>query len=73
MFRFTDLIDAHHAIEDVVARYPATGDVFETNGIRRCCWSCSIRAAAWRGGLDLSLLLDELNRAASERACGVEA
>lgn len=64
MFRFTDLIDGHQAIEDVVERYPVTRDVFETHGVRRCCWGCSIRTAAWRGGLDLSLLLEELNRAA---------
>ena len=64
MFRFTDLINAHEAVEDVVARYPATRDVFEANGVRRCCWNCAIRTAAWRGGIDLSSLLDELNRTA---------
>ena len=64
MFRFTDFINAHESIEDVVARYPATRDVFETNGVPRCCWSCSIRTAAWRGGIELSDLLEELNRTA---------
>lgn len=65
MFRFTDLIDADQAIADVVARYPATREVFEANGMRRCCWGCAVRTAAWRGGLELSSLLEELNRAAA--------
>ena len=64
MFRFTDLINANQAIEDVVARYPATREVFEAHGVRRCCWGCAIRTAAWRGGLELSGLLEELNRVA---------
>ncbi len=64
MFQFTDLINGHETIEDVVARYPATREVFEANRIRRCCWGCAIRTAAWRGGIDLSQLLCELNRVA---------
>jgi hypothetical protein len=64
MFRFTDLIQSHDAIEDVVARYPDTREVFESNGIRRSCWSCAIRTAAMRGEIDLPLLLEQLNRTA---------
>ncbi len=64
MFRFTDLIKADELIADVVARYPNTREVFEAHGVRRCCWDCAIRTAAWRGGIDLSQLLDQLNRAA---------
>lgn len=64
MFRFTDLINAHEAIEDVVRRYPATREVFEAYGVRGCCWGCAIRTVAWRGGVDLSSLLAELNRTA---------
>ena len=64
MFHFTDLINANEAVEDVVARYPATRDVFEANNVRRCCWDCAIRTVAWRGGIDLSQLLAELNRTA---------
>ena len=67
MFRFTDLINGQEAIEDVVARYPATREVFEAHDIRRSCWSCSIRTAALRGGIDLFQLLAELNRAAFDR------
>jgi iron-sulfur cluster repair protein YtfE (RIC family) len=72
MFRFTDLIDAHQAVEDVVARYPVTREVFEANGVRRCCWSCAIRTAALRGGLDLSLLLEQLNRTALQHRLEVQ-
>ena len=64
MFQFTDLIRADDAIEDVVALYPATREVFEANHLRRCCWGCAIRTAALRGGADLSRLLCELNQAA---------
>jgi iron-sulfur cluster repair protein YtfE (RIC family) len=64
LFQFTDLIDAHEAVEDVVARYPGTRDVFEANNVRRCCWNCAIRTVAWRGGIDLSQLLADLNHAA---------
>ncbi len=68
MFRFTDFINANDQIAEVVVRYPATRDVFEANGVRRCCWECAIRTAAWRGGLDLSSLLGQLNRTALDRA-----
>lgn len=63
MFQLTDLINAQEAVEDVVARYPATREVFEANNVRRCCWNCAIRTVAWRGGIDLSRLLAELNAA----------
>lgn len=64
VFLFTDLIDGHNLIEDVVERYPATRDVFEANAVRRCCWGCAVRTAALRGGIELSSLLDALNRVA---------
>ena len=64
MFQFTDLIRADAAIEDVVALYPPTREVFEANHLRRCCWGCAIRTAALRSGADLSRLLCELNQAA---------
>lgn len=69
MFRFTDLINAHNRIEDVVARYPATREVFEAYGVRRCCWDCAIGVAAWRGGIELSGLIEQLNRAAFGPPC----
>ncbi len=68
MFRFTDFINANDQIAEVVARYPTTREIFEANGVRRCCWECAVRTAAWRGGIELSSLLDELNRAALNRA-----
>ena len=69
---FTDLIDAHNRIEDVVTRYPATRGVFEAYGISRNGWEGPIRTVAWRGGIELSGLLEELNRAAVPQPCGAE-
>jgi len=64
VFLFTDLINNYDLIEDVVERYPATREIFELNSIRRCCWGCAIRTAALRGGIEISGLLEQLNRAA---------
>ncbi|MBI3665798.1 MAG: hypothetical protein HY236_06160 [Acidobacteria bacterium] len=61
---FTDQIDARHRIKEVVALYPATREVFEAYGVGRGGWNCAIRIAAWRSGIELSGLLEELNRAA---------
>lgn len=64
MFDFTKFIRANDGIRDVIQRYPQTREVFEEAGIRACCYDCSIRAAALRGGIELSGLLAELDRAA---------
>lgn len=64
MFRFTELINGQDTVRDVVHRYPLTREVFEQAGVRLCCFDCSIRTVALRGGIDLSSLLDELNQAA---------
>ena len=64
MVQYKDLIQSHETVRDVVRRYPQTREVFESTGIRACCFDCAIRTAALRGGLDLSTLLNELDRAA---------
>ena len=64
---FTDLIQPSETVRDVVARFPETREVFEEAGIRECCWSCAIRTAACRGGIDLSNLLTALDQAACRR------
>jgi hypothetical protein len=61
--RLLDLIDAGDRIDEVVSRYPATRLVFEASQLRDGCWVQPIRAAAWRGGIELSGLLEELNQA----------
>jgi iron-sulfur cluster repair protein YtfE (RIC family) len=62
---FTELIRPHETVREVVQRYPQTLAVFEAAGIRVCCFDCAIRTAALRGGIDLSSLLAELDRAAT--------
>ena len=64
MFQYKDLIQSHETVRDVVHRYPQTREVFESTGIRACCFDCTIRTAAVRGGIDLFSLLNELDRAA---------
>ncbi|RJP19585.1 MAG: DUF1858 domain-containing protein [Candidatus Abyssobacteria bacterium SURF_5] len=57
-------------IEEVVKRYPKTISVFERFGLR--CTSCSVSAfeyieeGARSHGIDVDILLDELNRVAHE-------
>ncbi len=64
MLVWTDQIDARNRIEEVVTRYPDTRAVFEGYGVYRDRWNYAIRIAAWQGGIELSGLLEELNRAA---------
>jgi hypothetical protein len=70
MSRFTELIHPHETVREVVQRFPQTLPVFEQAGIRMCCFDCAIRTAAIRGGIDLSGLLTELDRAACGDAVG---
>jgi iron-sulfur cluster repair protein YtfE (RIC family) len=64
---FTEMIRPSETVREVMQRYPETRDVFEGAGIRTCCWDCSIRTAALRGGTDLSGLLTALDQAAYGR------
>ncbi len=63
MFVTTDLIRPSQTVRDVVHRYPETRAVFESAGVRVCCFDCAIRTAALRGGIDLSSLLTGLDQA----------
>jgi hybrid cluster-associated redox disulfide protein len=57
-------------IEEVVKRFPETIPIFESFGLR--CASCSVSAfefieeGARSHGIEIDVLLDELNRAAQE-------
>ena len=64
MYAFTELIRPQQTVREVLQRFPQTQTVFEQAGIRTCCYDCAIRTAALRGGIDLSGLMSDLDRAA---------
>jgi len=64
----TDFIRAQDKIDEVAGRYPAAQRVLEAKGLRQEPWSSTIRKAAWRKGVELSGLLEELNQAAESDA-----
>lgn len=60
------MIRAEQRVLDVIARYPATAQVFHAYGLDACCGGAhSIEIAARARGVALDFLLDELEKAAA--------
>jgi len=64
MFRFDNLIRRDAIIRDVKQSHPETVPVFEELGFRSPCDDCDIETVARKNGLNLSDVIDALNRAA---------
>jgi regulator of cell morphogenesis and NO signaling len=61
----TDIIDASMTVNAVLAQHPTTGAVFNEYGIDMCCGGdLPLDEAATREGVELSVLLDALAKAA---------
>ncbi len=62
-----DFVTPLDRVEEVAGRYPETRYVLETHGLLEAPPNSTLRAAAWRHGIELSGLLAQLNRAAEDR------
>lgn len=62
-----DFVGPRDRLDEVADRYPAIRYLLVVNGLCEAPPNSTIRAAAWRKGIELSRLLEQLNRAVEDR------